>query len=97
VIRAVPRAAETDAILSGEDWDDHAGSEEYPFLILSTTGAVLAEGSRAALSAQALRLALIVPKNHPVLLAFAGGVLAFATLAALIEHLVAMTGDRTAG
>ena len=72
-------------------------SEGYPFLILSATGAVLAEGSRAALSAQALRLALIVPKNHPVFLAFAGGVLAFATLAALVEQLAQMSGDRNAG
>lgn len=78
-------------------WDDTIDPDEFPFLILSATGAVLTEGSRAALSTQALRLAQIMPKNHPVFLAFAGGVLAFATLAALREHLTRMTGDQTAG
>jgi len=96
-MHAAPAEAAAVATVTGEDRDDHADSEEYPFLILSATGAVLAEGSRAALSAQALRLALIVPKNHPVFLAFAGGVLAFATLAALVEQLAQMSGDRNAG
>lgn len=91
------RVAAADAPDADGHWDDAVDPDEFPFLILSATGAVLAEGSRAALSAQALRLAQVMPKNHPVFLAFAGGVLAFATLAALMEHLAPMTGDRTAG
>jgi hypothetical protein len=93
-------AAGTDvpeASVSVSDDDDRVDPDEFPFLILSATGAVLAEGTRDALSAQALRLAQIIPKNHPVFLAFTGGVLAFATLAALMEHLAPMTDDRTAG
>lgn len=71
--------------------------DELPLLILSATGAVLAEGSAIQLSAQALRLAQVIPKTHPVFLAAAGVVTAFASLALLLEHLAPMAGDRNAG
>lgn len=77
--------------------DDDDALDVAPMLILSATGAVVAEGTAATLSAQALRLAAVMPKTHPYFLAAAGGVLVFATLAAVAEHLVQMAGDRSAG
>lgn len=71
--------------------------DTLPLLVLSSTGAVLAEGSAAQLSAQAFQIARLMPKNHPVLLAIAGTVLAFATVTALLDFLTPMTGDRNAG
>ena len=71
--------------------------DNVPRLILSATGTVLAQGTAATVSAQAFRLAAVMPKTHSYFLVAAGGVLAFATLAFLREHLAQMSGDRNAG
>lgn len=65
--------------------------------LMTVAGTTLAVGGAAELAAVAMEVFARMPKGHPVLLASAAGVLAFASATALVEHLVAMSGGRNAG
>lgn len=84
-----PATPPTDMVHALDDLDD----DDLPMMILSTTGKVLAQGTIGQLIAQGSRL----PASGPVYLSNLNGIVAFASLAALMIHLIRQPKDRNAG
>ena len=84
-----PQTAPAEVVHSVDDLDD----DDLPLLIVSATGKVLAQGTIGQLIAQGSRLA----PGGPVYLSNFNGILAFASLAALMIHLIRQPRDRNKG